>query len=124
MGAIPKRMQGQTPSHARSRQQEKETADRTGGRTTHRSGAGLIKGDVRIKGIARIENKTTKHRSYSVTCETIDKLDAAVAGSNEIPMMQIELNGGTHKFVLIPDLYLEDIIECIRIASEQTSKDG
>ncbi len=121
MGSLPKRLTGQTPSHARSKVQEKETANRTGGKVIHRSGAGLIKGDVRIKGVARIENKTTKHNSYSVTTETIDKLYAAVAGSKEIPIMQVELNGGTHKFLILPDMYLEDIIEAIKIATEQTS---
>jgi hypothetical protein len=119
MGATPKRLQGQTPSHARAPNQEKETAKRTGGKVTARSGAGLVKGDVRVKGIARIENKTTKHRSYSVTTETLDKLENAIAGTSEIPIMQIELNSGTHKFVLIPDMYLEDIIEALRIATEK-----
>jgi hypothetical protein len=120
MSSLPRRMQGQTPSHARAKVQEKETANRTGGQTTARSGAGLIKGDVRIKGVARIENKTTKYKSYSVTTEIVDKLLNAVAGSNEIPMMQIEINGGTHKFLILPDLYLEDIIEAIRIATQET----
>lgn len=124
MGAIPKRLQGQSASHARSPGQEKETAQRTGGKVTARSGAGLIKGDVRIKGIARIENKNTIHRSYSITTETLDKLEAAIAGSCEIPIMQIELNGGTHKFCVIPDMYLEDIIECIRIATEKIDREG
>jgi hypothetical protein len=119
---MPKRMQGQTVSHARSKVQEKETAKRIGGNTVHRSGAGLIKGDVRVKGIARVENKTTIHKSYSVTMETLDKLEAAVAGSCEIPIMQIEINGGTHKFCLIPDIYLEDIIEALRIATEKNSR--
>lgn len=119
MGAIPKRLQGQSASHARSPGQEKETAKRTGGQVTARSGAGLIKGDVRVKGIARIENKNTIHRSYSVTTETLDKLEAAIAGTSEIPVMQIELNGGTHKFCIVPDMYLEDIIEAIRIANSK-----
>lgn len=121
MGSLPKRLQGNTPSHARSKVQEKETAKRLGGNVTRRSGAGLVKGDVRIKNIARIENKTTKHKSFSITTELVDKLEAAVAGSDEIPFFQIELNGGTHKFIVLPDLYLDDLIEYIRIIKENNS---
>lgn len=121
MGALPKRLQGNTPSHARSRVQEKETAQRVGGNVTRRSGAGLVKGDVCVKNIARIENKTTKNKSFSVTTDLIDKLENAVAGSNEIPFFQIELNGGTHKFVVLPNSYLEDLIEYIRVIKELQS---
>lgn len=122
MVAMPKRLQygNQTPSHARSRAQEKETASRFGGKQTPRSGAGYIKGDVRVKGFARIENKTTKHNSYSVSVEDIQKLENAVFGSGEIPFMGIELALGAVKFAVIPDAYLDDLIELIKRKNEFT----
>lgn len=122
MGAMPKRLTGQTPSHARSKEQEKETALRVGGKQVHRSGAGLVKGDVRVKGVARIENKTTKNKSFSITTELLDKLENAVAGAREIPFMQIEINSGTHKFVVIPDMYLEDLINALKFYEENKDK--
>lgn len=106
-------------SHIRSPKQEIETARRVGGKVTKGSGNQTEKGDVRVRGVARIENKTTKHSSFSVTLDHLNKLDHAVMGTNEIPFMQIELLGGKRSFVLIPNMYLEDIIEAIRIAREK-----
>ncbi len=111
-----------TPSHARSREQEQETAKRVGGKTIHRSGAGLVKGDVRLKGITRIENKTTKAASYGVSVETITKLENAVAGSGEIPVLQVELLLGACKFIVLPDMYLDDIITAIEFYHEYKNK--
>lgn len=110
----PKRLQGQTPSHARSRQQEKETAKRTGGHVTKASGALLEKGDVRVRNVCRIENKTTEHASFSVSIDHIAKLEKAVFGSTEIPLMQIELKNGKCNFLVIPDTYLDDIVEALK----------
>lgn len=123
MTGIPKRLMNNnlSPSHIRARQQEKSTAKRIGGVTTKGSGNGVEKGDVRVRGVARVENKTTKHNSFSITTEHLDKLDRAVLGTNEIPMMQIELASGSRSFVVIPDIYLEDIIEAIRNANTKTS---
>lgn len=109
--AIPKRLQGMSPSHNRAKVQEKETAKRIGGVQTKGSGSGHVKGDVRLKGMIRVENKTTKNKSFSVTCEHIDKLKDAVFGSGEIPMMQVEINSGSHKFVVIPDTFLDFLLD-------------
>lgn len=120
MANLPKRMIAQTPSHARSRQQEQETAKRTGGRQTPRSGAGLTKGDVRLTGVARIEDKTTKYDSFSVNSEHIRKLENAVAGTTEIPIMKVELHLGAVEFFVIPGLYFEQVMDIIRSATENT----
>ncbi|MCL5460342.1 hypothetical protein M3M33_17020, partial [Loigolactobacillus coryniformis] len=77
--------------HKRAPKQERLTAARIGGKVTNGSGNQVEKGDVRVRGVARVENKTTKHASFSVTIEHINKLDAAVLGTKEIPMMAIEL---------------------------------
>lgn len=119
---LPKRLQGQTPSHARSRVQEKETAERIGGAQTPRSGAGHIKADVRLRNVARIEDKTTKHASFSVNVEHIQKLENAVAGTTEIPVMKVELVGGAVEFFVIPGVYFEEVIEAIRLATENANQ--
>lgn len=120
MIGIPKRLKDAnlTESHHRAKVQEKNTAKRVGGVTVKGSGNGVEKGDVRIRNVARIENKTTKHASFSVSVDHLDKLDTAVLGTKEIPFMQIELMGGARSFIVIPDIYFEDIIEAIRNANK------
>lgn len=111
--AVPKRMQGQTASHARSRAQEQSTAKRIGGSVTKASGASYEKGDVRLKGFVRIESKTTKSRSFSITQEILAKLERAVVGSGEIPILQVELELGKCKVLVMPDWALEFIIDAM-----------
>lgn len=115
---LPKRLQGQTSSHARSKQQEKETANRLGGKVIHRSGAGFEKGDVVLRGVARIENKTTEKRSFSISVNHISKIEESISGTGEIPFMQIELMGGASKFIVMPDRYLEDIVYALQQLKE------
>jgi hypothetical protein len=110
---LPKRLQAPTPSHARSRVQEKETAQRLGGVRVKASGAGDEKGDVRLRGFIRVENKTTKNKSFSVTSEMVEKLELATFGSNEVPVLQIELELGKHKVLVLPDWALEMIKEAL-----------
>lgn len=91
---IPKRSKGKhTKSHERAPFQERALAKRMGGDVTRGSGNGLIKGDVRIKGIARIEAKTTKHKSFSITKEMLDKIEDAALSSNELPAIVVEFLG-------------------------------
>lgn len=77
-------------AYHRSAKQEKEIAKAVGGRLTPRSGAGKEKGDVRLKGIARIEAKTTSRKSFSVTLEMLNKLMDAAVPTGEIPIHCIE----------------------------------
>ncbi len=79
-------------SHKRSRKQEREIAVKLGGKLVNRSGAGDIKGDVRIRGVARIEAKTTKNKSFSVTREMYDKIDEAATIAGEYPIIAVEFN--------------------------------
>ena len=81
---------GNTTSHKRSKKQEKELAARVGGLLTPASGAKSIKGDVRKKGVMRIEAKTTKNRSFSVTLDMIRKIEDAGLPSDEVPALVIE----------------------------------
>lgn len=113
--ATPKRLQGPTPSHARAKVQEKAIAKRVGGRQTVGSGNKHEKGDVRIKGISRIEAKTTKNASYSVTAATVAKLEAATFGSGEIPVLEVELELGKSKFVVMPQWALDMLLDALGV---------
>lgn len=101
-------------SHERSPKQEKQLASRFKGTTTRGSGCGNEKGDVRIRGIARIEAKTTKNQSFSVTRGLISKLESATIGHGELPAFVIEFNDGNGNAVsevaVIPTWALELLI--------------
>lgn len=102
---LPKRMQ-QSPSHERARHQEAEAAARIGGRTTKGSGSGNEKGDARAYKLVRVECKTTKHKSFRVTTDIIRKLEEAVAGADEIPVLEVELEL-KHRVYVVPAWAME-----------------
>lgn len=88
----PKRLQqkGSSAAHKRSSQQEKEVADRTKSRLVRGSGNQHVKGDVRKRGIARIECKTTTKKSFSVTLDMLNKIEEAARLSDELPVIVVE----------------------------------
>lgn len=100
-----------SPSHVRSKRQEKELAKRTKGRVTPGSGNGSVKGDVRVKGLMRIEAKTTKHRSFSVSLDMVEKLENAALPDGELPVLVIEFNNGKGKkikeLLVVPSYVLD-----------------
>ena len=102
------------PSYRRSRKQEQEIAGRLGGRLTPASGSKIEKGDVRVRGIMRIEAKTTKHKSFSVTLEMIEKIEEAALSCGETPVIAIEFNDGKGrklKEVAVVPMYVLDLIK-------------
>jgi hypothetical protein len=106
-----KKRRGQSPSHARSKRQEAETAERLGGRTQKGSGCGHYqKGDVRVPKLARVEAKTTKHDSLPLTVEMIQKLEDACVGADEVPVIEVELRLGKHRCYVIPDYAIEFVL--------------
>lgn len=91
MEKFPKAKKGkQSKSHEYAVYQERDLANKLGGHETKRSGAGDIKGDVRIKGKYRIECKCTKHKSYSITRELVEKIQEEALSTGEIPLFQID----------------------------------
>lgn len=102
-------------AYHRSGKQESEIAKATRGRLTPRSGAGKEKGDVRLKGVARIEAKTTSNKSFSVTRDMLKKLDDAALPTGEIPAHVIEFldgDGSPHStLAVIPLWALYDLLE-------------
>ena len=81
---------GNTTSHKRAKKQEKALALRVGGRLTPASGAKSEKGDVRVRKVMRIEAKTTKNKSFSVTLDMIRKIEEAALSADEMPVLVIE----------------------------------
>jgi hypothetical protein len=110
----PKRLQGQTPSHARSKVQEKGLATRIGGSVVKGSGSGDERGDVRLRKIIRIEAKTTAAKSFQLTVDIVRKLESAIVGTGEIPVIQVELMGGAHRLLVMPDYAMELLLDAAR----------
>lgn len=94
-----------TKSHYRAPKQERETAIRVGGRLTSASGSKDEKGDVRVKGVARIECKTTKHASFSVTQKMLDQIEDAAVLTGEMPYILVE-------FIDEAGRKLRDVVVC------------
>jgi hypothetical protein len=80
-----------TSSHVRSPKQELEVARRL---LTPASGAKDLKGDIRAFKQVRIECKTTKHGSFSVSLAMLRKLEDAALAYGELPVFVIEFNDG------------------------------
>lgn len=99
-------------SHRRAPKMEKALAQRVGGKLVPGSGSGAVKGDIRLKGVARIECKCTKNKSFSVTLEMLEKIEAAGAQGAELPILVIEfldpVTGRTIKEVAVCPTYVLD----------------
>lgn len=105
------------PSYRRSKQQEKELAGRLGGKRTVASGSKDEKGDVRLKRVIRLEAKTTKNKSFSVTLDMIRQIEDAALASDEMPIIVIEFNDGKGKKikeVAVVPMYVLDLIRSSR----------
>jgi len=102
-------------AYGRSKTQERDRAKRLGGSTTKASGAQPFeKGDVRVAGLARIELKTTSAKSFSVTRDTLKKIEDAAITSGEIPFLEIEfLEGGNpvSMVAVIPTWALDILVD-------------
>lgn len=81
-------------SYRRSRKQEKQLSLRFAARQTVASGSKAEKGDVRKKRVFRLEAKTTKNKSFSVTREMIHTLEEAALSCDEVPIIVVEFNDG------------------------------
>jgi len=104
----------QSTAYRKSKKLEKRTAKKTGGYVTIGSGNKNEKGDVRIRGIARIEHKATQKKSFSITREMLDKIEHASMGHGEIPAVVVEFldeRGNSIKQVAV--IPFQDLAELI-----------
>lgn len=103
-----------TASHKRAKKQEREVAKRTLGKLTPASGALAVKGDVRVKNVVRIECKTTKHKSFSVSLDMLDRLEEAATLAGEMPVLVVEFNDGAGRklgeLVICPGYVLDSLL--------------
>ena len=102
-------------SHDYARQQEINTAEYYGGYPTSQSGAGNIKGDVRIKGKHTIECKCTINNSYALKYDYLEKMMESAASLGEDFFLQlhfIDENGYKKRgYIIIPE---DNIKETLR----------
>lgn len=104
-----------SPSHRRAKKQEREAAKRLKGRVTPGSGSGIVKGDVRVMRVARIECKTTKNKSFPVTLELIRKIEEAALSGGEAPVLLVGFNDEFGRklgeVAVIPSYLLDEFCE-------------
>lgn len=68
---------------------EKRVAKETGGRRTSGSGNQREKGDVRIRGVARLEHKATVKDSFRVTKNMLKKIENSAIANGEVPALVV-----------------------------------
>ena len=106
---------GLTGSHRRAPKQEQSLAKRLQGSRTPASGAGDVKGDVRVKRVLRVEAKTTKNASFSVTRDMVRKIEEAAASGAELPAIVVEFTDGFGRkqgeVAVVPLYVLDEIAE-------------
>lgn len=113
---LPKRKRNALPtvSHQHAPGQERKLAARFGGRVTKASGALDEKGDVRIKGVARIEAKCTQANSFSITQDMLQGIEMAAVGDGELPVIVVDFLDRTGKVknsvAVMPMYALDDFI--------------
>lgn len=99
----------------RSPKQEAERAASLGGKVTSGSGNKDEKGDVRVSKIVRLELKTTTKKSFSVTLDMINKIEAAALSCGEVPVLEVEfINEAGKKLqtvAIIPSYVLDHIVD-------------
>jgi hypothetical protein len=102
-------------AHRRAPKQEKETATRIGGLVVRGSGCGYEKGDVRKKGVVRVECKTTTKKSFSVTRSDLVKIETEALSGGEIPAYCVEFIDAKGKkigsYLIMPEWALEHLIK-------------
>lgn len=98
----------------RSDRQERHNARGVGGRVTANSGAGRDKGDVKVPGLLREEDKTTGKTSYVLKLDELRKVAAAARG-DEIPIMRIAFEDDLdQQFVVIPNGWFQQLFTVYR----------
>lgn len=101
-----------TPSHRRAPKQEKAWAKRGGGRLTPGSGNKEIKGDVqKYRGVVRLECKTTRNNSFSVTRKLVKQIEESALAHGEVPAIIVEFIGEDgkpqHELAVVPTYVLD-----------------
>lgn len=107
------------PSYRRSKHQERALAKRTGGKLVPGSGSGAQKGDIKkAYGVLRIEAKTTKRKSFSVTRDMVAAIEEAALTNREVPAIVIEFvdecGNPISEVAVVPTYLLESLGEAYK----------
>ena len=105
-------------SHRRAPKQEASWAARLKGERVAASGAREVKGDVRVKRVLRLEAKTTKNKSFSVTLDMVQKIEAAAISGGELPAIVVEFTDGFGRVLgevaVVPTYVLDEISQGLK----------
>jgi hypothetical protein len=115
MGLLtPKRLQKPHAAQNFAPVQEKRAAAVIGGKVTRGSGSGFEKCDVRLKGVLRLECKCTAKKSFALTQSMLNTLEAATAGTEELPVIEVQYLDAKgkpkHTVYVMPKWAMETII--------------
>lgn len=101
-------------TRARSSRQERHNARAVGGYLTANSGAGHDKGDIKVRGLLREEDKTTTKRSYVLRLDDLVRVSAAAVG-DEIPILRISFEDNlAQQYVVMPSEWFQQLLEHFR----------
>jgi hypothetical protein len=105
----------QSPAYHASKKLEKKLAKKVGGYRTAGSGNKHEKGDVRKRGLARLEHKATQAASFRVTKEMLHKIEMAAVGCDEIPALIVDFldergKSTGQEVAVIPMSYLMELL--------------
>ena len=110
------RQSKQSKAYHASPKLEKGLAKRLNGYRTSGSGNKKEKGDVRVKGITRVEHKATQAASFRVTKEMLDKIENAGRGCDEVPVLVVDFldergNSQKREIAVLPFQDLLDLLD-------------
>lgn len=101
-------------SHRHAPKQEKALAKRLGGYLTVGSGNGIVKGDIKVNQIARVENKCTVAGGYTISRKLHEQISNAAMVAGEVPVYQIDFLDKeglvTERMAVMPVWALEELI--------------
>ena len=101
-----------TQAHRRAPRQERAWAKKGNGKLTPGSGNKTIKGDVQgYRGVVRLECKTTRNNSFSVTRKLVKQIEESALAHGEVPAIIIEFIGEDgrpqHELAVVPTYVLD-----------------
>jgi hypothetical protein len=97
-------------TRGRSDRQEKRTAKKYSGQRTLNSGAMDDKGDVKVAGKYRFEDKTTRGRSYVLKLDDLRKL-ARQARGDEMPVLKVCFEDNLdQQYCVIPQDWFDQLL--------------
>lgn len=113
------------PAQEYSRTQEKNSANDFGGSVTVGSGNKRVKGDVRFKGLFRLESKATSKRSYSLKFDDLEKIENVALSAGELAFFQVDFIDSEKKpikkVIVLPEYVFQELLDAYKQSRGITS---